>query len=125
MGQVTYIYSYTKGTDAYIGKTKNPNSRKTNHKQRFEGWQYAIIDSVNSLNKTEWKPLECYWVEQFRQWGFTLENKNKGGQGQQGFRTDEEIKQLKYQNTKQWNLDNKEKLAEYNKQYYLSKKQNG
>jgi len=134
MGQVTYIYTYTQGNNVYIGKTKNPKSRKSKHKPRFRDWDYGIIDSVDSFSKTEWKPLESYWIEQFRQWGYSLENLNEGGSGPEGFRTEEEAKQIKKQwkltnrekwesYVKQYNLDNKEKLVEYRKQWYLTNKE--
>jgi hypothetical protein len=65
----------------YIGKTKN--SRIQPHKAKYgKNIIYTIIDQINSLNHKEWKPLESYWIEQFRQWGFELMNINKnGGQG--------------------------------------------
>ena len=43
--------------------------------------EYTYIDEINSLNKTDWKPLETYWIEQFKVWGFEVMNKNKGGGG--------------------------------------------
>jgi len=127
---ITYIYTYTQGNKAYIGKTKNLNKRKSDHKPRFGGWDYNIIDSVNSFDKSEWKPLESYWIEQFRQWGYNLANKNKAGSGKDGFRTEEEKKQI----WKQWYLNNREKELEYhqqqrlvnpeyNKQYHLANKE--
>jgi hypothetical protein len=64
----------------YIGKTKV--SRKNPHKRTF-GSQitYTYIDEVEGYKKEDWKPLEIFWIEQFRQWGFELMNKNEGGQG--------------------------------------------
>lgn len=91
---ITYIYlvtnCYNDLNKVYIGKTKN--TRKNNHKYTF-GSQitYDYIDEVNSLNKQDWKPLETYWIEQFKQWGFEVLNKNNGGGGP-SFRT-EDIKQ--------------------------------
>ena len=71
----------------YIGKTKD--SREWPHKFKF-GPQitYTYIDEVNSLRKEDWKPLECFWIEQFRQWGFEIMNINKGGSGPE-FKTEE------------------------------------
>jgi hypothetical protein len=64
----------------YIGKTKN--SRKNNHYQTYgKDIVYTYIDEVDSLDRKHWKPLESYWIEQFRQWGFEVMNKNKGGGG--------------------------------------------
>lgn len=63
----------------YIGKTKN----KRNHKNKFGvDVKYTIIDEIHSLNRKDWEPLETYWIEQFRQWGFDIQNKRmKGGSG--------------------------------------------
>jgi len=36
---------------------------------------------LDIVDEDEWKFLECYWIEQFRQWGFNLLNQNKGGGG--------------------------------------------
>lgn len=72
---------YGDSNKVYIGKTKN--SREYPHKKTY-GNQiiYTYIDEVNSLNRKDWGPIESYWLEQFRQWGFELMNKNKyGGSG--------------------------------------------
>lgn len=86
MINITYIYLIT-GIDnspykVYIGKTINPQTRKNHHIQRF-GYniEYNIIDEVHSLLGKDWKYLESYWIEQFRQWGFETINKNEGGGG--------------------------------------------
>jgi hypothetical protein len=42
---------------------------------------FTYIDEIDSLDKKDWIPLESYWIEQFRQWGFNVQNKNKGGGG--------------------------------------------
>lgn len=64
----------------YIGKTIN--SREKTHKKKFgDKIIYTYIDEINSLESKDWKPLECYWIEQFKVWGFELMNKNKGGGG--------------------------------------------
>lgn len=71
---------YNDPNKVYIGKTKN--NRLSNHKKTY-GPQiiYNVIDSINSLDKKDWKPLECYWIHQFRQWGFEVLNVNEGGGG--------------------------------------------
>jgi len=83
--KVTKIYlvenCYEDPNKVYIGKTIN--SRKYNHKKTY-GDQiiYTFIDEINSLNRKDWEPLESYWIEQFRQWGFDIVNKRKkGGMG--------------------------------------------
>jgi hypothetical protein len=66
----------------YIGKTKN-NDRYHGHQSKY-GLQikYTIIDEIDSLNHSDWEPLETYWIEQFKQWGFDVINKRKkGGSG--------------------------------------------
>jgi hypothetical protein len=82
---ITKIYlitnCYNDPNKVYIGKTKN--SRKYEHLKRFGSQiEYNYIDEINSLNKTDWEPLESYWIEQFRQWGFEVMNvRKKGGSG--------------------------------------------
>jgi hypothetical protein len=64
----------------YIGKSKN--SRKNPHQQTYgKNITYDYIDEVDSLDRKYWGPLETYWIEQFRQWGFEVVNKNKKGGG--------------------------------------------
>jgi len=71
---------YCDPNKVYIGKTKN--NRKKDHKRIF-GFQieYSEIDEIDSLYKKDWEPLESYWIEQFKVWGFDVLNKNKGGGG--------------------------------------------
>ncbi len=80
----TYIYLVTNCYDdpnkVYIGKTKG--NRKPHHKKTYgENILYNIIDKIESENRKDWKSLESYWIEQFRQWGFDVQNKNEGGNG--------------------------------------------
>lgn len=71
---------YGDNNKVYIGKTKN--TRYHPHKRKFgDGIKYTIIDSIDSLNVIDWKFLEIYWIEQFRQWGFSIMNGNSGGGG--------------------------------------------
>lgn len=72
---------YNDPNKVYIGKTKK--SREYEHKIKY-GSQviYTYIDEVYSLKREYWEPLESYWIEQFRQWGFEIMNKRKkGGSG--------------------------------------------
>jgi len=71
---------YDDPNKVYIGKTKN--CRKNDHKQKY-GKQiiYTIIDEINSDNKKDWTPIESYWIEQFKAWGFYVLNQNTGGGG--------------------------------------------
>lgn len=86
--EITKIYlvtnCYGDPNKVYIGKEKikTKKSREYRHKS-FYGNDiiFTYIDEVNSLNHKIWKPLEKYWIEQFRQWGFELMNQNNGGTG--------------------------------------------
>jgi hypothetical protein len=82
----TFIYlvenCFNDPNKVYVGKTININSRKKVHINKFgNNIIFTLIDSVNSCKSKDWKPLESYWIEQFRQWGFDMLNKNKGGNG--------------------------------------------
>jgi len=92
MEEITKIYlieNIEPGTNkVYIGKTKV--SRENAHKRHFGPHiKYTYIDEVNSLNHNDWEPLETYWIEQFRQWGFEVVNiRKKGGSGPE-YQTDD------------------------------------
>jgi len=71
---------YGDSNKVYVGKTKN--SREQAHKKTFgKNIIYTYIDEIDSLDSKDWEPLESYWIEQFRQWGFEVLNKNNGGGG--------------------------------------------
>jgi len=85
----TYIYlvenCYGDPNKVYIGKEKFPKEgkkRKYNH-QKIYGDQiiFTYIDEINSWDKNDWKPIETYWIHQFRTWNFEVINKNDGGGG--------------------------------------------
>lgn len=97
--RTTYIYLITNIDNnpnrVYIGKTINYNSRKYDHFQKYsQNVEISIIDKVNSHFSKDWKPLECYWIEQFKTWGFDVCNRNNGGGGVE-FRTQESIKSIR------------------------------
>jgi hypothetical protein len=99
MINITKIYLITNidnnPNKIYIGKTKN--SRESKHKLKY-GSQiiYTYIDEVNSLNYKDWEPLETYWIEQFKQWGFEVINKRKkGGSGPEYWTEEQKIKHKK------------------------------
>ena len=87
-----YIYFLSKNDiPFYIGKSNNPVRRKHKHYTTYgTGVKLEIIDSCDN-DKQTWKSLESYWIDQFTQWGFKLENKNKGGGGPTNY--NEESKQ--------------------------------
>lgn len=64
----------------YVGKTSSTlNKRVPQHKLKF-GLNIKI-EELDVVENNSWKFWESYWIEQFRQWGFKLKNKNKGGGG--------------------------------------------
>jgi hypothetical protein len=88
---------YGDSNKVYLGKTKN--NRYNNHKSRFgDSIKYTVIDEIESLDKEDWKPLESYWILQFKVWGFNVLNKNKGGGGP-SYLTDEQKKNYSYPKT--------------------------
>lgn len=98
--EITKIYYLHKGDNIpfYIGKTSNKrriNGHRSKLKNQIVFLEY--IDEINSLNKEDWKPLESYWIEQFKQWGFDLTNKNSGGGGP-SFRTEDEKRRISKNN---------------------------
>ena len=75
----------------YIGKAKNTIRRKHSHAKTYGlDIQLHIIDEVE-----DWKFWECYWIEQFKQWGFKLENKNNGGGGPSSYTEEQKQKMRK------------------------------
>tara|TARA_R110001632_G_scaffold189416_1_gene309951 strand:+ start:162 stop:830 length:669 start_codon:yes stop_codon:yes gene_type:complete len=84
MKKTTKIYlienCYGDPNKVYIGKTKN---KFRNHKPKFGvSIKYSDIDEVDSLQHKDWEPIETYWIEQFRQWGYEVMNiRKKGGSG--------------------------------------------
>ncbi len=92
MGEITKIYlieNIEPGTNkVYIGKTRV--SRENAHKRHFGTHiKYTYIDEVQSLDYNDWEPLETYWIEQFKQWGFDVVNiRKKGGSGPE-YQTDD------------------------------------
>ena len=72
----------------YIGKTVS--SRKSAHAKIFgKQIMYHYIDEINSLDHNDWEPLETYWIEQFKQWGFDVINKRKKGGSGPEYHTEE------------------------------------
>jgi hypothetical protein len=86
MINITEIYLITNidnnPNKVYIGKSQDSKRRKSSHKRRF-GFQitFDIIDSINSLERKYWKPLECKWINYYKDLGYEVINKNEGGNG--------------------------------------------
>lgn len=71
---------FKENTPLYIGKTKNSlNLRQKQHQKKFN-FNINLIE-LDKVGEKDWKFWECYWINQFKQWGFILLNKNKGGGG--------------------------------------------
>jgi hypothetical protein len=86
MINITYIYLIENIDNdpykVYIGKTINPKNRKLKHRQTYgDNLIYNIIDSIESIDRNKWEPLESYWIHQFKCWGFNIINQNEGGGG--------------------------------------------
>lgn len=82
----TYIYivenCFNDPKKIYVGKTKNTNDRKYSHIKTYgNSIIFTVIEEIESLDVKDWKPLECFWIEQFKHWGFNIQNKNGGGGG--------------------------------------------
>jgi hypothetical protein len=60
----------------YIGKTINPQSRKYNHRRKFEG--KILLEVIDEIPISEWRFWEKYYISLFKGWGFILENSNNG-----------------------------------------------
>ena len=89
MTQIYLVENIEPGTNkVYIGKTTD--SRKSAHKSTYGSQiSYTYIDEISSINHDDWEPIETYWIEQFRQWGFEVVNKRKQGGSGPDFHTEE------------------------------------
>lgn len=81
MKTIIYCLFDENETPFYVGKTNDLTlkGRFNTHKKIF-GKNISICE-IDCVNIEEWKIAETFWIEQFRQWGFILKNKNKGGGG--------------------------------------------
>lgn len=89
---MTKIYVLEKnGVPFYVGKAKDSTRRKHSHRRTYGlDIQSYVIDEVE-----DWKFWESYWIEQFRCWGFKLENKNNGGGGPSNYTEEQKQKMRK------------------------------
>jgi hypothetical protein len=89
---MTKIYILERdGVPFYVGKAKNPIRRKHKHYNTYgTNIKLEIIDEVE-----DWKFWESYWIEQFKCWGFKLENKNNGGGGPSSYTEEQKQKMRK------------------------------
>lgn len=75
-------YIYTLASDLYggifyVGSTINPSSRKSLHlaNHKTSCIVFEIVESFSLSTKKELRSIEHYWIEQFRQWGFQIQNR--------------------------------------------------
>jgi len=109
----TYIYSLSDPVTMetrYIGKTSYIKQRlyahikecKSNGKSHKISWIKSllnkdlrpIIEIIDEVPISEWEYWECYWIEQFKSWGFNLVNLTKGGGGGNGYRHTNDSKEV-------------------------------
>lgn len=74
-----YYLHYGNNVPFYVGKTTRIQGRIGAHRSKFG--KNIILEVIDEVLTSEWKFWESYWIEQFKQWGFKLENKNNGGGG--------------------------------------------
>jgi hypothetical protein len=89
---MTNIYILEKnGVPFYVGKANDIIRRKHKHHQTYgNDIILTVIDKV-----IDWKYWEEYWIEQFKAWGFTLLNQNKGGGGPERYTEEQKQKMRK------------------------------
>ena len=103
-----YYLSKEDNIPFYIGKTKSVFSKRIySHKLKFGN--NIKIELIDIVEENEWKFWESYWIEQFKQWGFNLENKNKGGGG-----LEHHIIKTKEKISNSWNSKSKEEKRNIN-----------
>ncbi len=79
------------GIPFYVGKANDVVRRKHKHHQTYgNDITLTVIDKVE-----DWKYWEEYWIEQFKTWGFTLLNQNKGGGGPEQYTEEQKQKMRK------------------------------
>ena len=82
--KVTKIYivenCFNDVAKVYIGKTIS--SRFGAHRRTYgNDITYTVIEEIDSISREHWVWVESYWINQFKQWGFDVMNKNNGGGG--------------------------------------------
>ncbi len=103
MGKVIYIYSLKDPRDyqvKYIGKTIDVNRRLKEHTKTCNlktnslknNWLrhiiglglYPIMEIVEECNNLIWEERERYWINYYKELGFSLKNMTNGGEGTDG-----------------------------------------
>lgn len=127
------IYSLSfNGVPFYVGKTKDLKTRLRKHKSESklgrthkENFINKIIannmdisiDIIDISDATAIDYWECYWIEQFKNWGFTLLNSSEGGEGGDtwsGKNHKQETKNLISNSMKMFYENNPDKIKRFN-----------
>jgi hypothetical protein len=83
---------YGDSNKIYIGKSINPIIRYYVHRKTYgTDIKFTIIDTIESVVKHDWVSIECYWIEQFKHWGYNVVNINNGGGGSNFMSTNNKI----------------------------------
>jgi hypothetical protein len=122
MNEITKIYlvtnCYGNPNNVYIGKTKN--CREKDHKYNFGKYiEYSVIDEIYSFDRKLWKPLETYWIQQFKVWGFNVLNIQENGGSGVSFHTEKTKKKIK--KSKSQKLNPRIRLDIENQKEYIIK----
>jgi hypothetical protein len=64
----------------YVGKTTGKIKNRQNAHQNVIK-RNILLEVIDIVDNQDWRFWEKYLIEQFKQWGFNLTNKNKGGGG--------------------------------------------
>jgi len=125
--QITKIYLVTNcfgdPNKVYIGKEKYPKIGKRIYKHKItfgEDIIFSYIDECEGWDSKNWKSLECFWIEQFKQWGFNIQNKNNGGGGPIYYSKDQKEKMSKSHIGFKHSEETKDKIRQFRKGKVLS-----
>jgi group I intron endonuclease len=96
----TFIYILVDENNGprYVGKSDNPNKRLKDHiyeskrcdsKSHRVNWINSMlskglvpkVEIIDEVPNDEWEFWEGFWIDQFKQWGFSLTNGSIGGFG--------------------------------------------
>jgi hypothetical protein len=94
MINITYIYLIENIDNdpykVYIGKSKDPINRKSNHKITYgNSITCTIIDQIDTFDRKYWMPIETMWIQTFMSWGYNVVNMKKEGGSGASFYTEE------------------------------------
>jgi hypothetical protein len=94
MINITYIYLIENIDNdpykVYIGKSKDPINRKSNHKITYGNLiTCTVIDQINTFDRKYWMPIETMWIQTFMSWGYNVVNMKKEGGSGASFYTEE------------------------------------